>query len=62
MMMMRYRGEVDSEGQDDEGHDLEHRLHGRHVGVINARLRPQLRTQRGSGVRGQGSGSEHTVR
>ena len=43
------RGEVDGEGQDDEGHDPEHRLHGLHVGVIDARLGAQLRTHTGWG-------------
>lgn len=37
------RGKVDSEREDDEGHDPEHSLHGAQIGVINTRLCTQLK-------------------
>lgn len=44
------RGEVDSEGEDDEGHDPEHRLHGSEVGVVHAGFCPQLEKKWGQKV------------
>lgn len=37
------RGEVDSEGEDDKGHDPEHSLHGSQVGVVDTGLCAQLK-------------------
>lgn len=40
------RGEADSEGEDDKGHDAEHSLHDSQVGVVDTRLCTQLKEKR----------------
>lgn len=45
------RGEVDREGEDDEGHDPEHGLHGFQVGVVDTGLCPQLKKRRSDNER-----------
>lgn len=39
-------GEVDGHGEDDEGHDPEHGLHGSQVGVVDTRLGAQLKKKK----------------